>query len=46
MTPFRPKLLSLTQRDCEVNAPAHAYGLLQGAELLRALDIDAPRTPR
>ncbi|XP_076441609.1 hypoxia-inducible factor 1-alpha-like [Babylonia areolata] len=39
-------LLHLTTRDCEVNAPTQSGGLLHGAELLRALEIDMPHTPR
>ncbi|KAK4295070.1 hypothetical protein Pmani_032342 [Petrolisthes manimaculis] len=31
-------LLDLTQQDCEVNAPANNCNLLQGADLLMALD--------
>lgn len=37
---MRPELLCLTQRDCEVNAPARTSALLQGADLIRALEID------
>nr|KAG5710681.1 hypothetical protein BaRGS_035083 [Batillaria attramentaria] len=37
---LRSQLLRLTQRDCEVNAPASTTALLQGAELIRALEID------
>ncbi|XP_012941668.1 endothelial PAS domain-containing protein 1 [Aplysia californica] len=32
-------LPNLTRHDCEVNAPAPAANLLQGRELLRALDV-------
>lgn len=37
---IRGQLLRLTNRDCEVNAPIQNAGLLQGAELLNALDIE------
>lgn len=36
-----PSLLDLTQQDFEVNAPVNNL-LLQGADLLTALDINAP----
>lgn len=37
---FQAQLRLLTNRDCEVNAPTQNAGLLQGADLLNALDID------
>ncbi|XP_050306275.1 protein similar isoform X2 [Anthonomus grandis grandis] len=32
-------LLDLTQQDCEVNAPVNSSSLLQGEELLKALEV-------
>lgn len=46
---LRAQLMRLTQRDCEVNAPASSTALLQGADLIRALEIDLQlmqQTPR
>ncbi|KAK7103826.1 hypoxia-inducible factor 1-alpha-like isoform X2 [Littorina saxatilis] len=45
---FRTPLQLLTQRDCEVNAPTthDGEGLLQGQDLLKALELDILRTPR
>jgi hypothetical protein len=36
-----PSLLEITPQDCDVNAPLpHTTGLLQGADLLRALETN------
>ncbi|KAL8559658.1 hypothetical protein ACOMHN_008369 [Nucella lapillus] len=43
---IQSQLLRLTTRDFEVNAPTQAGGLLQGSELLKALEIGVPPTPR
>ena len=43
---IQSQLFRLTTRDCEVNAPIQPGGLLQGAELLKALEIDLPQAPR
>lgn len=36
-----PSLSDLSQQDCEVNAPVDRNTLLQGSDLINALDIDS-----
>ena len=37
-----PTLCELTRQDCEVNAPIEYSSLLQGADLIKALEADIP----